>query len=179
MLTLAAAYGLLTVLAATTPDEVESRLAAVHATRNQYFVTQVDGLHPAPGLNLWYLEPDDPAAPPSPRAVSVYAYVDVPAGDDCARATGDTDLRDAPCTVERPGLAYVAGQDWHEYYYRRGPVLVRVLGTRAVDRGILRAATLSARPATDDELLTMLPPEPRHHRSFMALLKGFARSVVG
>jgi hypothetical protein len=176
-LTVAAVFGLLTVLAAAAPDEVDSRLAAAHVERGQYFVVSIPGYRPVPNQGLWYLEPEDP---PYLRAVSVYADLAMPPGDECKRAPMDTDLaQQAPCTIERPGLAYLEGPDKHEYYYRRGPLLVRIVGTRAVDRDVLRTAALSVRPATDDELLTELPLGPRQHRSFMGVLKGFAKSVVG
>jgi hypothetical protein len=37
---------------------------------------------------------------------------------------------------------------------------VRVIGGLGVDRDVLRDAAVSARPATDDELMTMLLPAP-------------------
>jgi hypothetical protein len=83
------------------------------------------------------------------------------------------------CVDEHPGLAYWRLTDKQMYVSQRGPVEVRVIGGLGVDRNLLRDAALASRPATDDELLTMLPPAPDRPTTFMDSVKSFAKWVFG
>ncbi|MEV0999626.1 hypothetical protein [Nonomuraea sp. NPDC050202] len=75
--------------------------------------------------------------------------LDVAHGGFCEAAT---------CTPEDPGLTYIRTEHSHGYVVRRGQVDVRVMALAEADRTLLRQAALSARPATDAELLRGLPP---------------------
>jgi hypothetical protein len=75
--------------------------------------------------------------------------LDVAHGGFCEAAT---------CTPEDPGLTYIRTEHPHGYVVRRGQVDVRVMALAEADRTLLRQAALSARPATDAELLRGLPP---------------------
>ncbi|GAA3447628.1 hypothetical protein [Planomonospora venezuelensis] len=74
------------------------------------------------------------------------------------------------CAAERPDLWYVTGRipepEWgcpcglHQYVRRDGEVLIRVGGSDAVDRTLLRQIILNARPATDAEIETLFTTMP-------------------
>lgn len=54
------------------------------------------------------------------------------------------------------------------------------MGGLAVDRNLLRDAATSARPATDEELMTILPPaQPPDRDTFQERLAVFAKDLVG
>lgn len=155
VLVVASGFGLLAVLAGTVPNELDARLAAARVDRGTVFVAQIPGYHRVPQLNALVLVPDDPQSVPPPRFISLYAYPDDPTGD-CQADPRDTDhnLSGFPCTVEQPGLTYTPGAAEHQYVYRKGTLRLRIVGTIAVDRDVLRDAIRSARPTAVPEVYT-------------------------
>lgn len=151
-LVVASGAGLLSVLAGTVPDELEARLAAANIDRGSVFVAGIPGYHRVPQPGSWMLEPDDSRSVPADRYISLYSYPDDPTGD-CQPNPHDT-MAGSPCTVERPGLTYIVGVVEHEYFYRKGTVLLRIVGPHAVDRKVLREAILTARPTGDPDVYT-------------------------
>ncbi|MDQ3787040.1 MAG: hypothetical protein M3422_07335 [Actinomycetota bacterium] len=149
--TVASVVGLLAVLAGTVPDEVDVRLAAANLSRGTVFVTDIPGYHRVPYQSV--MEPDDPRSVPPPRYVTLYAYPDDPTGD-CEPHPEDATMAGFPCTVERPGLTYTAGVTDHQYFYRKGTLLLRIVGSLAVDRDVLRDAILNARPTAKPRVHT-------------------------
>ncbi|MBL7522530.1 hypothetical protein I6A84_31705 [Frankia sp. CNm7] len=122
---------------------------AHYAAQVPGYVGQVTG--PSPGVTY---TPADRAGNGA-RSVAITLYVSYAAGEDiCFRTT--------ECTPRDAGLTYVRDEDTHGYVIRRGDVNVRVLGGPQVAKELLRQATLTARPATDEELRRILPP-PRPH----------------
>jgi hypothetical protein len=152
-LVVASGVGLLSVLAGTVPDELEARLEAANIDRGTVFVAGIPGYHRVPQPGSWMLEPDDPQSVPANRYISLYSYPDDPTGD-CRPNPHDTVVPVSPCTVERPGLTYTRGVVEHEYFYRKGTVLLRIVGPHAVDRKVLREAILTARPTDDPGVYT-------------------------
>lgn len=144
-LSVASGFGLLAVLAGAVPDEVDARLAAAGLERAQVFVADIPGYHRVP-QQRGSMMPDDPRVIPPARYVSLVVHVDDPTGD-CQPHPNGSVLADAPCTVERPGLTYRVGVVEHEYFYRKGTVLLQLVGSLAVERDVLRDAVLAARPA--------------------------------
>jgi hypothetical protein len=133
------------------PNELDARLAAANLDRGQVFVAHIPGYHRVP--QQWAMAPDDPQSVPPDRHLTLYAYPDDPTGD-CQPHPNDTTFVDSPCTVERPGLTYTVGVTSHQYFHRKGTLLLRTVGTLAVDRDILRDAALTARPATEPGIYT-------------------------
>ncbi len=143
----ASVVGLLAVLAGTVPDEVDVRLAAADLDRGTVFVTDIPGYHRVPYQSV--MEPDDPRSVPPERYVTLYAYPDDQTGD-CAPGNPHDDVTPvSPCTVERPGLTYTVGVTHHQYFHRRGTLLLRIVGSIAVERDVLRDAVLTARPTAN------------------------------
>ncbi|GAA4585551.1 hypothetical protein GCM10023107_01060 [Actinoplanes octamycinicus] len=64
------------------------------------------------------------------------------------------------CTPEPGGLTYQRATDRHGYTFQHAEYLIEVTGGLAVDRPRLRTAALTARPATDAELRSVLPEPP-------------------
>lgn len=150
VLTAASGFGLVVVLAGTVPDELAAQLAEAHVNRDEVFVVDIPGYHRLPRQSV--MRPDDPQAIPPDRDITLYAYPDDPAGD-CVPSSYDLTAT-SPCVVERPGLAYTAGVVDHQYVHRKGTVLLRVVGSHAVGRDLLRAAVLAARPAAEPGVYT-------------------------
>ncbi len=147
----ASGVALLAVLAGTVPDEVDVRLDAADLDRGEVFVVDIPGYHRVPHQAV--MEPDDPRTVPPHRYVSLFAYPGDPAGD-CRPNPHDYLTPTAPCTVERPGLTYTPGAVEHQYFHRRGTVLLHVVGSLAVDRDVLRDAVLTARPTAKPGIYT-------------------------
>lgn len=125
-------------------------LAASNVDRDEVFVAEIPGYHRVQYQSVW--EPDDPQTIPPDRSISLYAYPDDPTGD-CQPDPHDSEVTGS-CVVEQPSLTYTLGVVKHEYFSRRGTVLLRIVGAVAVDRGVLRAAILAARPTADPEIYT-------------------------
>jgi hypothetical protein len=85
------------------------------------------------------------------------------------------------CEVESPTLRYERFADEQVYLVIGGGREFEVRGGAAVDRTVLRTAALTARPATDEEVLAMLPPPPPStpDRSVMARVRQLARDLFG
>jgi hypothetical protein len=67
------------------------------------------------------------------------------------------------CTDEAGGLVYFRSPDQHGYAIPGRTLTVQLSGGPAVNRDLLRDAIRTARPATDEELLRVLPrPAPRN-----------------
>lgn len=143
--------GLLAVLAPTVPSELDARLDAARIDRRTVFVAEIPGYHRVPQQAT--MEPDDPAMIPPARYITLYTYPDDPTGD-CQPNPRDSEMAGSPCTVEQPGLTYTVGVVNHQYFYRRGTVLLRIVGTLAVDRALLRDAILRASPTADPTVYT-------------------------
>jgi hypothetical protein len=133
------------------PDDLDARLAAASLDRDEMFVADIPGYHRVPQQRT--MEPDDPGVIPPDRNASLYAYPDDPTGD-CQPHPDDTVLAGSPCTVEQPGLTYTLGAVSHEYFHRKGTVLLRLVGTLTVSRDVLRDAILNARPTTTPGIYT-------------------------
>ncbi|PYC74965.1 hypothetical protein C7C45_03505 [Micromonospora arborensis] len=99
-------------------------------------------------------------------SVRVGLSVTVAGQDPCVQAA---------CTSEGAGLTYVRREDSHAYVLRRGDVDVGVTGGVSVGRELLRDAALSARPASEDELLRALPPPP--DRDLLDRLRAWLQTV--
>jgi hypothetical protein len=152
-LVVASGIGLLAALAGIVPNEdpdLAARLAASNLHRDEVFVADIPGYHRVEFQLVW--EPDDPQSVPPARYISLVAYPDDPTGD-CQPNPND-DLAAGTCVVEQPGLTYTTGVTQHEYYYRKGTVLLQIVGTLAVDRAILRTAVLNARPTDEPGIYT-------------------------
>jgi hypothetical protein len=145
--------GLLSVLSGTEPNEVDARLAAAHVDRRTVFVAEIPGYHRVPQQLSWTLVPDDPQLIPPPRYISLFAYPNDPTAD-CQPHPNDSTMAGFPCTVEQPGLTYIAGVAEHEYFHRKGNLVLHIVGTLAVDRGILRDAILTARETGEPGIYT-------------------------
>lgn len=83
--------------------------------------------------------------------------------------------------VESPVLRYERFTNEHRYVRLVNGVELSVKGGMAVSRDVLRTAALDARPATDDELLEVLPPVPRSQkdRTVMGAVRELARDLFG
>ena len=150
-LMVASGVGLLASLAGTVPSELDTRLAAADVDRGEIFVTQIPGYH-----RVQYqptMEPDDPRSTPPERYLSLVAYPGDPT-PDCLPNPNDTMLAGSPCTVEQPGLTYTVGVTTHQYFYRKGTMLLQLVGSIAVDRDLLRGAILTAVPTADPAIYT-------------------------
>lgn len=152
--TLAVDRELLRNAALTLRPASAAELPTVEQT-GRYFVADVPGYRAAPtgmppGVSY---KPADPSAEPRSVYISLHAV----------RASFE-DFEDvcfrAECVSESDGLTYVRGEDTHGYVLRRGDVNVHAMGGVSVDRALLRQVALTARPATDAELLRALPPVP-------------------
>lgn len=143
--------GLLGALAETVPDELDARLAAAHVERGGIFVTDIPGYHRVEHQRSF--EPDDPGSVPPQRHLELLTHPDDATGD-CQPDPRDSRLMGAPCAVEEPGLTYTAGVTEHQYAHRRGTTRLRIVAPLAVDRAVLRAAILTARPTARPDRYT-------------------------
>ncbi|MGW0515958.1 hypothetical protein [Crossiella sp. NPDC003009] len=162
---------LLAGLAALPPDpaEVSRRLAATSVDRTQLFATELPGYRIRRDSAGWRLAP--PGEPRGAKDVEVTAVPPGTATEACAASL--------ECAEDAPGLRYQRTAGQHGYVHQRERLAVRVLGSLGVDRKLLREAALAARPATDAELLDILPPDRRHQPSPLDRLRQFARSFAG
>ncbi|KOV85357.1 hypothetical protein [Nocardia sp. NRRL S-836] len=120
-----------------------------------------------------HLTPDDRSLLPGARNISV--------GPRLGADPGECVYGAQVCEVESPTLLYERFTDTQDYVRNVGGMQFEVRGGLAVDRAVLRAAVLSARPATDDEALAMLPP-PRPStpdRSVRGAVRELARDLFG
>jgi hypothetical protein len=155
-LCVASAVWLLNALAATLPEQTEAnaRVQAAGRDRSEFVVTQIPGYHAVRQVGAWQLEPDDPAAIPPPRYITLYTSLDDPT-PDCEFNPRDSELQGFPCTVERPGLTYIKAVAAHGYFLRTGSTLLQIVGSPAVDQTMLRDAVLRAAPSADPAFYTV------------------------
>ncbi|WP_424186771.1 hypothetical protein ACOBQX_02760 [Actinokineospora sp. G85] len=84
----------------------------------------------------------------------------------------------AGCEVAAPNLRYERGDREQRYVRTDGGQEIVVSAGMAVDRDVLRTATLDARPPADDELRLMLRPAPTAPvRSVMGAIRALARAL--
>jgi hypothetical protein len=169
--TLLEIVGTLTVDRATLRDAI---LRAVPGTDPAVYTVDIPGYDstrtsPRPGMSF---EVADKTLLPAGRTVDVHVAKLVPTIGTCG-------TQYLECVNERPDLFYRRLADKHLYVRQQDSVEVQVVGGLGVDRDALRAATLAARPATDDELLAMLRPVPDWPQTFMDSVKVFAKRVFG
>jgi hypothetical protein len=123
------------------------------------YTSDVDGYEAMKGgapLGMAF-HPNDKTQLPTAKYLEVSASR-VPEADTCATfQDAGVASQYLECVVERPGLHYQRMTDKHVYFAQHGALEVRVTGGLGVDRNLLRDAAVSARPATDEELRTMLP----------------------
>lgn len=166
-LVVASFFGMLAVLASSGPSETDVRLAASHKDRDAFYVTEIPGFHHDRQLDWWLLLSDNP---PSASVYVLTTSVDL----RCA----STEAEIVECVDERPDLRYERTTEDHAYYVQRGTARIKVRGTLGVSRDVLRTAALAVRPATDNEITSMLPPA-RVGPGMVGRLKVLAKRVYG
>lgn len=157
-------------------DEATARLAASGTDRSLVLTVEVPGYRRVStsgdesSFTQYFAPPATPLSGAEALAeIQVRTAPLAPTGSDTGQETGccaaDGSPEHTSCTVEEDdGLWYRRTDDRHEYLARRDGVEVRVSGGTAVDRRLLRTVARSARPATTEELLELLPPVP-HRRA--------------
>lgn len=139
------------------PDELTERLDHARLSRDMAYVVEVPGYRPVDTaygdrLGTGLFLPEDPAALPPDRFITVVAYqTTLRQAGVCGPTALDSVLATAECTVEPDGLVYRLGVVHHGYQVSRGDLAVVVAGTLGVDRQQLRDAVRTLRPATAAE----------------------------
>jgi hypothetical protein len=147
------------------PDELTLRLRHAGLDRATALVTEIPGYLPTEpryggraGSGTFL--PENPAAVPAERYVTIVAYrVLVPGMSGCGPTAQDSHLYLAVCSAEPGGLLYRRGATQHGYQVRKGAFTVEVVGTLAVDRKVLRGAVATLRLAKPPEGGTGNPAE--------------------
>ncbi|OLR95052.1 hypothetical protein BJP25_08865 [Actinokineospora bangkokensis] len=156
-----------TLTAATTHDRAFLRGAILTARESSApgtYTATVPGYSGAatPGHNVF--TPDDPSTLPGARNITVSVR----------------DAHTCTCEFESRDLRYRRFPDHQEYTKPAGAREILVWGGPAVDRDLLRTAARNAHPATDDELLDLLPPlPPAHGHSPMIPVRKLATALFG
>jgi hypothetical protein len=136
---------------AGTPADLPNHLGA-----GPFFVADVPGFRAQPiGIppGVQYLRADHTSGDRSVQ-ITVFA-VRTDQGDACFMST---------CRPEGTDLIYLRRDDVHGYVHHRGQAIVTAEGGVSVDRDLLRNVALTARPATDAELIRALPAPPPRDR---------------
>ncbi|MEW9547155.1 hypothetical protein [Nonomuraea sp. NPDC050783] len=142
------------------PDEFPARLAAAGVRGETAYVVAIPGYRPVDdrgygkGLGSGGFLPADPKAIPPDRHVTITAHDRLVPGERMCgqRNAQDSLLTWGSCEVEPDGLVYRHNEIQHGYQVRAGRRHVTVIGTPAVDRGLLRAAARGLHLATAREL---------------------------
>jgi hypothetical protein len=146
------------------------------------YTTDIDGYDASPQGDPpgTQFVPRDKTQVPFATYMEVSASPISEAGDCVAFQNSGAQSPYLECVDEHPGLHYRRLADTHLYLAQHGSMEVSVIGGLGVDRNLLREAAVSARPATDEEVMTLLPPAPPPAaRTFMDRLKVIAKDVFG
>ncbi|MER7007292.1 hypothetical protein ABT297_30215 [Dactylosporangium sp. NPDC000555] len=148
------------VLRREPPDDLEARLAANNVQRETSYAVAVPGYQPnagrdyGNGLGGASFFPMHPDPEPPARYVTITVSDRLAPGEQlCGQPTAqDSQLASGDCTIEPNGLVYRHNPPLHGYQVPFARFFVTVAGTPTVGQDLLRAAALSLRPASADEM---------------------------
>ncbi|GAA2778131.1 hypothetical protein [Crossiella cryophila] len=159
----------------------DSVLAAVATADPASHTVDIPGYTSAPagpGQGLVF-QLTDRSQWPGARDIEVDAPLDWSQGECAAQTGSQSPSPYLECLEEGPGLHYRRLADRQVYVHVRDGLRARVAGSAGADRAALRAAVLAARVATDEEILTLLPPAAPQRLTVLDRVRRFAKRIVG